>query len=115
MKETCLIVAPHPDDETIGAGAWMDRHRLSHHVKVLHLTSGSPRDPSDAKAAGFRTRKEYAAARRRELLEALSLVGIARRSLRSLGYVDRDVYLHMPDLVARMAALVTKLRPSVVL
>jgi N-acetylglucosamine malate deacetylase 2 len=110
----CLIVAPHPDDETIGAGIWMDRH-LSHEIALVHITDGSPRDLANARAAGFRSRREYAAARRRELHSALRLAGVGRRQLRIFSYVDKEVHLHLPELIARTAALIGKLRPSLVL
>jgi LmbE family N-acetylglucosaminyl deacetylase len=114
MGDACLIVAPHPDDETIGAGIWMDRHR-SRHITVLHITDGSPRDLANARSAGFRSRRTYAAARRRELRDALRLVGVEHGHLRNFSYVDKEAYLHLPELIARTAALIDKLRPSLVL
>src|SRR5689334_7392450 len=91
MREACLIVAPHPDDETIGAGIWMDRRRDCE-VTVLHVTDGSPRDLANARAAGFSSRKAYAAARRRELHDALSKLGVSQNQLRIFSYVDKEVY-----------------------
>ena len=114
MSGACLIIAPHPDDETIGAAIWMDRHR-GRDFTVLHITDGSPHDLADARAAGFHTRRAYAAARRRELYDALSLAGVTRRQCRVFSYVDKEVYLHLPELIERMAALIDKLRPSQVL
>jgi LmbE family N-acetylglucosaminyl deacetylase len=114
MKSTCLIVAPHPDDETIGAGIWIDRNR-DQGVTVLHVTDGSPRDLGDAHAAGFTSRRAYAAVRRRELREALSLVGMAPQNFRAFSYVDKELYQHLPELIARIVATIEELRPSLVL
>jgi N-acetylglucosamine malate deacetylase 2 len=114
MGDRCLIVAPHPDDETIGAGIWMHRHRNCE-ITLLHITDGSPRDPADAKAVGFPNRRAYAAARRRELHAALSLVGVRHSQLRIFSYVDKETYQHLPELVARMTALIDQLRPTLVL
>src|SRR5438270_3739781 len=102
MREACLIVAPHPDDESIGAGIWMDRNR-GRNITLLHITDGSPRDLADARAAGFRSRRAYAASRRRELQDALRLMGVGRAQLRVFSYVDKESYLHLPEIVARMA------------
>src|SRR4051794_6678906 len=66
LVESCLIVAPHPDDETIGAAIWMDRHRETQ-ITLLHITDGSPRDGAAARKAGFSSRDAYAAQRRGEL------------------------------------------------
>ena len=114
MKPRCLIVAPHPDDETIGAGIWMDRQR-GRHITVLHLTDGSPRDLANARASGFQSRRAYAAARRRELHTALRLVGVSSSQLRVFSYVDKETYLHLPELIARLAAILDELQPSLVL
>ena len=59
-----LVVAAHPDDETIGAGGMLGRMANPY---VLHVTDGAPRNPDFARAAGYRSREEYARARRREL------------------------------------------------
>jgi LmbE family N-acetylglucosaminyl deacetylase len=114
VRESCLIVAPHPDDETIGAGIWMARHR-DIRITLLHITDGSPRDPSNALAAGFASREAYADERRRELGEALSLIRIGPEQLRSFSYVDKESHLHLPELIARMAGLLKELQPTVVL
>ena len=62
-----LIVAAHPDDEIIGAGAQLPRLSQAY---FLHLTDGAPKDMRDASALGFVTREAYAEARRREFFEA---------------------------------------------
>src|SRR2546423_9150234 len=68
-----IVVAAHPDDEVIGAGA---RLAATPGAVVVHVTDGAPRDLADAQALGFASRDDYAAARRREGEAALGLAGV---------------------------------------
>jgi N-acetylglucosamine malate deacetylase 2 len=111
MPTTAVIVA-HADDEVIGAGARLPRLRRAIFV---HVTDGAPRDLRDAMASGLTTRGDYARARRRELKTALALAGIAPEQTRELGCVDQEAGLHLVDLSRRMAAMLRKLQPQVVL
>ena len=109
-----LIIAPHPDDETIGAGIWIHRHR---HTKltILQLTDGSPRDLGVAREAGFSSREDYATARREELLAALAKASLRDIELQAFNYVDQEAHLHAGELVKRLTNLIDNLRPNVVL
>jgi LmbE family N-acetylglucosaminyl deacetylase len=109
-----LVVVAHPDDEILGAGIWLRRH-AEYGRHILYVTDGSPRDMQDARAAGFATRRSYAAARRSELREALEMVSIPRRNCHRCDYPDKESYLHLPALIERVDRLVEVLRPSVVL
>lgn len=64
MKKKILIVAPHPDDEIIGAGGLMAKAIEAHHeVDVLYLSSGDDIEDlreKEAKAVcGFLGVKDY--------------------------------------------------------
>ena len=75
-----MIVAAHPDDDVIGAGALMARIPR---VRVVYATDGAPRDGRDARAHGFADVAAYAAARQREARAALAH-GRRRPGLRRL-------------------------------
>ena len=109
-----LIVAPHPDDEVLGAGIWIQRH-LRRQVHIVHVTDGSPRDLKDATRLGFSNRQEYAAARRRELFEALKLVGISPYQCAECGVADQEAFLNLPEIVDRLDSLFGELRPHRIL
>src|SRR5690242_13356027 len=82
-----VLFAPHPDDETIGAGGHLP---FLHDAWIVHATDGAPLNMSDAHAHGFDRRDHYAAARRNELLDALTLAGIPEERTRALGFLDQE-------------------------
>ena len=107
-----MIVAPHPDDEAIGAGGHLAD--LADAWVVL-ATDGAPRDPMFARRCGFETRQEYAQARQRELEAALAVAGIPPERLIRLGLVDQEAALQLADLTDRLAEAFRSVRPDLVL
>jgi N-acetylglucosamine malate deacetylase 2 len=107
-----LVVAAHPDDETIGCGGLLGRLR---EPVILHVTDGAPRNLAHARAAGFELREDYALARRMELRNALELVGIRQEQMRSLEIPDQDASLDLTGLASRIADVLRQTRPGAVL
>ncbi len=112
LSRRILIVAAHPDDEVIGAGALMAKMRDVH---VAHATGGSPVALHDAHRHGFSTAAAYAAARRDELLAALALAGIGEERLHELGFVDQQTSHRMCEFACEVRALLQRLRPQLVI
>lgn len=107
-----VIIAAHPDDETVGAGGFLPR---LHPPWIVTVTDGSPRNPSDAHAAGYQLREDYARARRQELLNALDAAGVSELLAFGLNRTDQEVSLGMAELARRIASIFRDLRPGAVL
>lgn len=107
-----MIVAAHPDDESIGAGG-----HLSALLEpwILYVTDGAPENPAFAATAGFRTPREYARARRQEALQALELAGISSSRVRGLGVGDQQASFQLLDIAKALGCIFQELRPAVVL
>jgi LmbE family N-acetylglucosaminyl deacetylase len=99
-----LIVAAHPDDETIGAAGLIQRLLTRQTtVGIVHLTDGAVRE-SDA---------NYSETRRLELQRALGCLPQAPEQL-FLRFSDQDLSFRLVELVASIASVVDAWQPSMV-
>lgn len=79
------VLAPHPDDDVIGCGGTLHKHRLSGDaVTVIYLTDGARGDDIQGPPS-----EELAVTRRKEAEGAAGLLGIEQ--LVFLGYTDGDL------------------------
>jgi LmbE family N-acetylglucosaminyl deacetylase len=109
---TTMIVVAHPDDESIGAGARLNRLG---NAWIVEMTDGAPNDLECARRHGFDTREQYAEARRRELDHAMAIAGFPLHRLISLGYTDGEVTLRLAEACLRITEWIDTLRPDIVL
>ena len=107
-----LVIVAHPDDEAIGAGALLASYP---DAMIAHLTDGGGADDVAARARGFASRGEYAAARRAEVATALSLIGISADRIRSLGIPDGAAGLRLVESCHHVMELLDDVQPDVVL
>jgi LmbE family N-acetylglucosaminyl deacetylase len=108
-----LVLAAHPDDESIGVGGMLPR--LAASVQVVHVTDGAPRHRRQWGRQEFRTWNEYAGQRRAEVLRALDVAGVPAAACRTLGVMDNEVSLNLVGLTHRLRLLVDEVRPAVIL
>jgi LmbE family N-acetylglucosaminyl deacetylase len=107
-----LLVAAHPDDEVIGAGALLARVPL---VQVVYVTDGAPRDGHDARAHGFDGPASYAAARRREAEAALARASIGTEQITALDVADQTATFALDRIARALAQLMDALAPRLIL
>ncbi|MET0375034.1 MAG: PIG-L family deacetylase, partial [Rhizorhabdus sp.] len=89
-----LVVAPHPDDEAIGAHAMMTRlRRRGVAVRVVIVTDGAASHPSSARWP----RRRLVAERRRESRRVLRQIGVAADAVTFLDLPDGRLHTRVAD------------------
>jgi len=83
-----LVVAPHPDDESLGCGGAIALLReFESEVKILVLSDGTLSHPNSVKFPPEKLRET----REREMLHALEILGVAADAVDFFRYRDRSV------------------------
>jgi N-acetyl-1-D-myo-inositol-2-amino-2-deoxy-alpha-D-glucopyranoside deacetylase len=119
-----LVVAPHPDDETIATGLLIQQVRAAGgEVGILLLTSGDnnpwPQRWLERRLRiGAADRQRWGRRRHAEMLQALQCLDVPMEALRSLGWPDMgvtDALLQSGNAaVAAIVAAIDRFRPSLV-
>ena len=92
-----LVVAPHPDDEAIGAGVLIQRAvQLGARVMIVFITDGDnnpwPQRAMERRIGiGAVDRERWATRRRSEALASAAELGVAASAVRNLGLPDLGV------------------------
>ncbi len=103
LQGPVLVLAAHPDDEVIGAGAMLAFHASrGHQITVVHATDGAQGDPANRA-------NDICAVRRREGQEALARLGIP--APRHWDLPDGCLPEHLPELTARIVAVIGEVQP----
>ena len=105
---SCLVVAPHPDDETLGCGVTIMRKLdAGTPVKVAIATDGRRSSESKVMSA-----EELVRVRRQEALEATGRLGLGPGDVVFLEFEDQGLADNLAELTERLAALVEGFRPQ---
>jgi LmbE family N-acetylglucosaminyl deacetylase len=107
-RRSALVLAPHPDDETLGCGATI-LHKVAAGTRVTVAVI------SDGRAfhrSSYLSPEDTVAMRREELMEAGRRLGLAPDDLRWCGFVDGTLDAHEEELVAVVRDLIDEVRPE---
>jgi LmbE family N-acetylglucosaminyl deacetylase len=106
-SKDALIIAPHPDDESLGCGGSIIKHiKAKSRVKVVFLSNG---DKGDFLG---KFGKEYVDMRRTSALKAMGALGV--EDYEFWGYVDRELNSQLMDLSERLQQTINYFNPSVI-
>ena len=104
IGERTLVLAPHPDDETLGCGGTLRLLLMADkRVKVVFLTSGE-------KAFRSSNQQEYALLREREAEKALRVLGVSEYEF--LRFPDRELDAYYEKVSARLLLIAGSYMPD---
>ncbi|OHE57206.1 MAG: hypothetical protein A2Z47_00485 [Thermodesulfovibrio sp. RBG_19FT_COMBO_42_12] len=102
-----LIIAPHPDDESLGCGGSILRHiKGSSRVKVIFLTNGEKGDFAEEFGGNYVKMRKQSAEKAMENLEV--------KDYEFWSYKDRELYLAEKEIKKRLLHAIEIFSPSLI-
>jgi LmbE family N-acetylglucosaminyl deacetylase len=96
------VIAPHPDDETLGAGALIATLRKQN-VPVIVVAAT---DGENAYDTGSSERAKLGRLREQEQADALATLGVEQSAIKRLGMIDSCLSDHEAELTDKLLAIV---------
>jgi LmbE family N-acetylglucosaminyl deacetylase len=111
-RRSALVVAPHPDDESLGCGATIARKRAAGtRVRVVIVADGRYAQHRSSAISP----PELARIRAQEAVEACSLLGVPPGEVHQLGFEDLHVHEHEVAVATALRRHLLDFRPEEVL
>jgi LmbE family N-acetylglucosaminyl deacetylase len=107
-RRSALVIAPHPDDETLGCGARIRRARAAGHAVTIVVVG----DGSGSHGSVGVDHESLRQRRTGELADACARLGVARDHVHQLGYPDDGLADHLDDIVADLARVLREVGPD---
>ena len=107
----CLVLAPHPDDETLGCAGVIMRLRSAERRVVVAIAA----DGGGCQLVKFRDRADVVALRQKETVAACGELGVPETDLVFFGFPDGELGANSAELTDRLAELIKKINPASVL
>lgn len=107
-----IIIAPHPDDESLGCGGLIARLCAENnppHIAVLTGGGGSLRERSDI------SETEVVNARRKLTLDSANQLGLPKGNIHFFDFKDGDIGAHSESEMSRLRIMINDLSPDNIL
>jgi LmbE family N-acetylglucosaminyl deacetylase len=109
-RTSCLVVAPHPDDETLGcAVAVMRKRAVGTPVTVVIVSDGSKAEPVTLPP------EELVEVRAAETRRACAALGVGETDVLFLGFPDSELGDHVEAIAERLAEITRARGPAQIL
>jgi LmbE family N-acetylglucosaminyl deacetylase len=116
VGEKILVLAPHPDDETLGCGGTIRLLvKAKKQVKVVFLTSGDKADsvhPLCAKKHGEEHITDYSLMREKEAIKALKVLQVS--DFEFLRFPDRELHACYQSALQRLEQIFREFVPDAI-
>ncbi|MEE6451417.1 PIG-L family deacetylase [Gottfriedia acidiceleris] len=107
-----LVFAAHQDDEVLGLGTTLHRHRLNgDRIKVIYTTNGTGYGRESWNISLSKS-KEKSNTRFKEAVQGLSLINIFEKDMFCLGYPDRGTHRYIENMSKDIIMLIQDLKPK---
>lgn len=106
-----LVFAAHQDDEVLGLGLTLARHRSKgERVTVVFTTNGSGANWKVSNTV----KRAVSSARFQEACDALAIIGVDPLDIVCLGFPDGGVHRYIPEASADVATLIRAIAPHTI-
>lgn len=113
-----LILAPHPDDETLGCGGAIRLYAESKKdIKVVFLTSGDKADPANHLSRIVHNEThitDYSFMREKEAVNALNVLGVPHSDYEFLRFPDRGLAENYREASEMLVQIAGDFRPDII-